>query len=73
MGHPVLFSSPLRWMRCGVPTRFCVVFEPFLLRCAGEVLLRSGYVEEVGLEWIAADEEASVAKFLAFANVGDIV
>ena len=44
-----------------------------LFGSAGDVLLRGGYVEKMGLEWVAADEEAWVAKFLAFAIVGDIV
>ena len=43
------------------------------MRCACDGLLRRGHVEKVGLEWVAADEEAWVAEFLAFAIVGDVV
>jgi hypothetical protein len=37
-----------------------------------EVLPRCGYVEKMGLEWIAADEEAVGTKLLTFAGVGDV-
>jgi hypothetical protein len=42
-------------------------------RIQGRRLGRGGYVEEVGLEGVAADEEADVVKFFAGAIVADVV
>lgn len=40
---------------------------------SGGVRYAGGYVEEVGLERVAADEEADFVKFLAGAIVADVI
>jgi hypothetical protein len=74
MGHPFSFSSWSQRIRCGVPLCLHVgLLKPFLFRCASDVLGCGGYVEKMGLEWVAADEEAWAAKFFSLAIVGGVV
>jgi len=73
VGAPQMTTRVGLALRCCEDQRDAERISALLGRSERRGLGRGGYVEEVGLEGVAADEQARVVELLAGAIVADVV